>query len=618
MIKESSMSSTNSTGAKSSILIVDDEESLRNTFRIFLSRAGYDPVITVGGFAEAIAAVGKMAFDLIICDIVLESHSGIDLLKEFNEMGVECPVVIITGYPHVETASEAVRLGAFDYLAKPVEKESLLKTARIALRQYRLEQDKRNADAARDQYRRVLETIFKSVSDTIISVDKNLNVVEINHSALQMFSAKEWRIEPGVSLSECFGQKDLHVLSKMTAEVMRTGTGITDQRLECDFAEDSGEGKKLLSICVSPLIGADDQRQEASGAVLVLRDITYKKHEQLSGGTRFHRMIGASPAMQEVFTLIRSIGKVDTSVLVTGASGTGKELAVDALHRESLRKDKPLIKVDCTAITDNLLESELFGHKKGAFTGATEDRKGRILQADGGTLFLDEIGDISPMMQLRLLRFLQEKTYYPVGWDKEVHVDVRVIAATNANLKEKVAEGHFREDLYFRLLIIDIGLPLLKDRHGDIPLLVDQFIEHFSTRLNKNITGISDQALTTLCNYSWPGNVRQLEHTIERACVLCPETTISIAQLPDDIRVPGTPDLFSQVQMPVEVGDVEVRQPHLPNPSKQGEDTRKNIIDALKRAGGNKAKAARILHIDRSTLYRKIHELHIDLNSLQF
>ena len=211
-------------------------------------------------------------------------------------------------------------------------------------------------------------------------------------------------------------------------------------------------------------------------------------------------MIGASSAMQNVYLLIEKIGRVDTSVLITGASGTGKELVVHALHQESPRHNKPLVMVDCTAIQDTLLESELFGHKKGSFTGAEENRVGRILQAEGGTLFLDEIGDISKVMQLRLLRFLQEKTFYPVGSDKEIQVDVRVIAATNVDLREKVKNGSFREDLYFRLLIIDIHLPSLCVRTGDITLLTNHFIHLYAQKLGKRITASPNRPRNSFAN----------------------------------------------------------------------------------------------------------------------
>jgi two-component system, NtrC family, response regulator HydG len=202
-----------------------------------------------------------------------------------------------------------------------------------------------------------------------------------------------------------------------------------------------------------------------------------------------------SPAMMEVYNLIENVGKVDTTVLITGESGTGKELTAEALHAESPRRGGSLIKVDCASIPEDLLESELFGHRKGAFTGADRDRTGRILQADGGTLFLDEIGDISPRLQLRLLRFLQERTFYPVGRDTPLKVDVRVITATNADLQDKVNRGLFREDLFYRLRVIEINLPPLRARREGIPLLVNHFLEKFSAKLNREINGISDQAM---------------------------------------------------------------------------------------------------------------------------
>jgi transcriptional regulator with PAS, ATPase and Fis domain len=296
-------------------------------------------------------------------------------------------------------------------------------------------------------------------------------------------------------------------------------------------------------------------------------------------------------------------------VLITGESGTGKELAVHALHQESPRSTQPLVMIDCTAIPENLLESELFGHRKGSFTGADENRGGRILQADGGTLFLDEIGNISMTVQLRLLRFLQEKTFYPVGSDKAIQVDVRVVAATNVNLKEKVGTGEFREDLYFRLRIIDIHLPPLRDREGDIVLLTDHFLHHFAGRIGKNFTGISEQALSLLCKYAWPGNVRELEHVIERACVLCQGATISSENLPEEVVATAT-----TIERKV-TESVSVRQYTLTEKEQQ---TTNSIIDALRKAGGNKAKAARILKIDRTTLYRKIRELHINIDMFDF
>jgi DNA-binding NtrC family response regulator len=593
---------------ETAILVVDDEVSLRNTFRIFLQRAGYTCVIAVGTFAEAVQAVSARMFDLIICDIVLESHSGIDLFKRFRSLGVNCPVVIITGYPHVETASEAVRLGAFDYLAKPVEKEALLKIARLAIQQYHLEQGKKAAELAREQYRHFLETIFKSVTDSIISIDRSMKIMKVNNAATLLFRQMQIDLSENANLAGLLkNSKGLCQLADDVAQVMKTGCELTDHRLECC----PGDTCKVLSICISPL---DNGTEAPAGAVLVLRDMALKEQNHISQRTHFHKMIGASPAMQNVYVLIERIGRVDTSVLITGASGTGKELAVHALHQESPRRNRPLVMVDCTAIQDNLLESELFGHKKGSFTGAEENRLGRILQADGGTLFLDEIGDISNVMQLRLLRFLQEKTFYQVGSDKEIQVDVRVIAATNVDLREKVKNGSFREDLYFRLLIIDIHLPLLRARTGDIALLTNHFINRFARKMDKSITGISEQALALLCRYDWPGNVRQLEHSIERACILCQDATISTEHLPEDIiKEPQTdpPHILPGPQCTDEPQRVKVSQNNL---TEQEQQDTAGIISALKKAGGNKAKAARILKVDRSTLYRKMRELHIDMN----
>jgi two-component system response regulator HydG len=600
--KENGM--TKPVAGETAILIVDDEISLRNTFRIFLKRAGYQTVIAVDSFKEAVKAVSARMFDLIICDIFLEGDSGIDLLRRFKELGVRCPVVIVTGYPHFETASDALRLGAFDYLHKPVEKETLLKTARLAIQQYRLEQEKKEAELAKESYRRFLETIFKSVSDSIVSVDHNLTILKMNEAADLLFKELDLDLREGSTLDSLRQHKDLQQLIDRTTRVLRTGVEVMDHRVECP----TQDGRKVLSVCISPL---DNGSGEIGGVVLVARDMTYKEQHQGRERNRFHRMIGASPAMQQVYLMIENIGPVDSSVLITGGSGTGKELVVHALHQESPRRNRPLVMVDCTAIPDNLLESELFGHKKGSFTGAEESRMGRILRADGGTLFLDEIGDISMTMQLRLLRFLQEKTFFPVGSDREIRVDVRVIAATNVNLKEKVATGAFREDLYFRLLIIDIDLPPLKSREGDISLLTHHFIDVFSQKIGKNISGISEQAMELLNSYDWPGNVRQLEHAIERACILCKGTTISLELLPREITPDDTAqtELFSAGQATEPAIQAHLRQQHL---DEADLETCREILTALKTAGGNKAKAARILKIDRSTLYRKIRELHIN------
>ncbi len=591
------------------ILVVDDEESLRHTFQIFLKREGYGPVVMASSFEEAVSELTTRSFDFIISDIVLGGSSGIDLLKRIRELGISCPVVMVTGYPNIDTASDAVRFGAFDYIQKPVEKEVLLKTTRLALQQHRLQQEKRLAEEEKEKYRSYLDTLFRSVSDSIMTVDEDLNIVKMNQAAKSLLGTVHPDFKEGANLAltctdrhSCFFKEDVE-------KVLRSGMEIKEHRIEC--LTTSGK-QQVFSICISPL---EDGRGGFHGVVIVLRDMTTKEQNYSDQRSSFHRMIGSSPAMQTVYTMIEHVGKVDSAVLITGESGTGKELATEALHLESHRKNRPLVKVDCTAIPENLLESELFGHKKGSFTGADQDRMGRILQADGGTLFLDEIGDISSMMQLRLLRFLQEKTFYPVGRDTPIQVDVRVIAATNVNLREKVQQGKFREDLYFRLRVIDIMLPSLRERTGDVELLANKFIQQFSKKMGKPITGISDQAMTLLSKYQWPGNIRELEHVIERSCVLCHGSTIATEQLPQEIQHPYSVPSPS-VALPQ--GEAAPESPISPSfiDSAQYQSLEGKILATLKKTGGNKAKAARLLCMDRSTLYRKIKELKIDLSSL--
>ncbi len=605
-----------------SILVVDDEESLRLTFQLFLQRQGYDQVVTASSFEEALAAVSEHTFDLIISDIVLEGTSGIDLLRRIREMGVECPVVMVTGYPNVETASEAVRLGAFDYISKPVDKETLLKTARLALRQYRLERDKERVEQESKQFQAMLETIFRSVSDAIITLDPDFTILTMNQAGSSLMQELNPGSREGANFRELCDRDDLRTFIDDAFHVLKTRYEIKEHRVECLTADNR---HKILSVCMSPF---NDGHGGYCGVIIVIRDMTKMIPEKAGNRSHFHRFIGQSDTMQTVYTMIENVGKVDTTVLITGESGTGKELAAEALHEESHRKNRPMVTVDCTAIPENLLESELFGHRKGAFTGADRDRLGRILQADGGTLFLDEIGNISAMVQLRLLRFLQEKTFYPVGRDTPIQVDVRVMTATNLDLKKMVENGEFREDLYFRLRVIDIILPPLREREGDVPLLVHHFIANIAKKIGKEISGISDQALLQISQYPWPGNVRELEHVLERACVLCHGTTITSEQLPAEViefRHGMQPRPVEEQQVIMQPAPVDNSRLFTPphqvreNPALQAQENlapQDRILNALRKSGGNKAKAARLLGIDRSTLYRKIKELQIDLTVL--
>ncbi|MBC8318615.1 MAG: sigma 54-interacting transcriptional regulator [Desulfobulbaceae bacterium] len=589
---------------RSHILIVDDEESLRTTFKMFLEREGYGPIITASTFEEANDFIEQQDFDLIISDIIMEGSSGIDLLRRVRDLELECPMVMVTGYPNISTATDAVRLGAFDYLAKPVKKADLLRTARMALQQYALLKEKNHLEEDKQRYQQYLETIFASVHDMIVCVNPEKKIVQMNNRAVEWCSAAVPEMHVGGFIDDLPGSFD--VFSNDVHRVLDQREDVHEHRVEITLAK--GE-HSVLRISAVPLY--TNNQEKFLGTVVIFRDVSRLEALDKSGKRMyFHRLVGSSQAMQTVYTLIENVGRADISVLITGESGTGKELVAEALHAESHRKEMPLVKFDCTAIPENLMESELFGHKKGSFTGADRNREGRILQADGGTLFLDEIGDISPLMQLRLLRFLQERTFYPVGEDQPISVDVRVIAATNADLKDRVKRGVFREDLYYRLRVVDIMLPPLRDRDGDLHMLVEIFIERFSKRLNKVVTGISDQALALMQAYQWQGNIRELEHVMERACVLCADTTITIENLPEEIQFGTSGRTLATSD---ETGSMDGRiNTGLGRQVVNLEPEEDRIIRFLKQTDGNKAKAARMLGIDRSTLYRKMKHYNLE------
>jgi len=597
------------------ILIVDGDESIRFTFKKFLNREGYSNVFSAAGIEEALSLTKQHAFDLVICDIMLDGENGPDLLKKLRDSGMDCPVVMITGSPDIDSATEMLRLGAFDYISKPINKKMLLRLVGQALRHRALQKEKYRLMSENEKFRRHLEAVFRSVQDAIISVDRHLAIIQLNEKARQWisdFSGKDVILpDKLVDLPGEFGRACIDDATK----VVETNAEVKEHRVECTTSDGS---VRLLSFNAAPVF---EEHGAFNGVVIVARDITTNgtaRSRDPQGA--FHGFVDSSPAMQVVFNLIENVGQVDTTVLITGESGTGKELAAEALHAESPRSAGPLVKVDCASIPEELLESELFGHRKGAFTGADRDRTGRILQADKGTLFLDEIGDISSRLQLRLLRFLQERTFYPVGQDKPVHVDVRVITATNADLQEKVRQGVFREDLYYRLRVVEINLPPLRARQESIPLLVNHFISRFSAKLDREINGISDQALHALINYPWPGNVRELQHTIERACVMCKGSTLSLDCFSLDIQKTRTPQFFSHPRKTDESIPADAqnhpsltRFPVPPSPDSQTSslDQADEIMQALDQADGNKSKAAKLLGIDRSTLYRRMQRLKL-------
>jgi two-component system, NtrC family, response regulator PilR len=318
--------------------------------------------------------------------------------------------------------------------------------------------------------------------------------------------------------------------------------------------------------------------------------------EELRGRYRLDRMVGRSAAMQDLFTMIRRVAASRTNVLIMGESGTGKELVAHAIHTISDRADHPFIPVNCGAIPDALIESELFGHVRGAFTGASSDKTGLFAAAHGGTIFLDEIAELDQQMQVKLLRTLQERTIKPVGAVAEREVDVRIVAASNRNLEEEVAQGRFRSDLFYRLNVIPILVPPLREREEDIPLLAEHFLRKFAAETGRTVRTITPEAMGLLCRYSYPGNVRELENLVERAVTLAPSDTIDATSLPE-LRAPSSPEHVAvEVALPDEGMDLDA---HV------AEIEKELLQRALARAGGNRAEAAKILRISlRSLRYR--------------
>jgi PAS domain S-box-containing protein len=433
-----------------------------------------------------------------------------------------------------------------------------------------------------------LEAIFGSVKEGIIAFDSEGQVIKANRALETICSVSSDRIA-GRPFTEnqtpcsrsCHGVIRDSLLSE---------TEIKEHQIRCQCHD---RPQQVVVFNSSRLIGANGK---SMGAVLVVRDITelLGLEKELRDRYKFQNLIGKSRKMREIYDLLENLANLETTVLITGKSGTGKELVARALHYAGERAHKPFVKVNCSALTESLLESELFGHVKGAFTGAIKDRQGRFQMADGGTILLDEIGDISALIQLKLLRVLQEKEFERVGESMAQKVDVRVITCTNKDLREKVRQGEFREDLYYRLKVMEITLPPLSDRFEDLPLLIDHFCDGFNKRFKKNIEGISGEVLSRFMNYGWPGNVRELEHVLEHAFVLCTGPVITMEHLPAEMKSSAAMD----------------GGPDRAKSKKCGYDAQE-ILDALKKARWNKSKAALLLRVDRRTIHRKIKKYNL-------
>jgi DNA-binding NtrC family response regulator len=451
------------------ILVVDDDPEILEIISDVLQNAGYEIESAIDG-RVAIEELENNFYDLVITDLNMPKVDGMGVLKHIATKFPDTLCIILTGYGTIKGSVEAIKMGAFDYVAKPVKSDEILMVVEKALRYQDLEREN-----------------------------------------------------------------------------------------------------------------------------ILLKDQLRQKY-------RFENFVGKSPAIQKVFELIEKVADTDSTILITGASGTGKELVARAIHYNSRRRKKPMVTINCGAIPEELLESELFGHEKGAFTSAHKSRIGRFELANGGTIFLDEIGDMSPNLQVKLLRVLQEQKFERVGSTKTLYVDIRIIAATNTDLKEAIKKGAFREDLYYRLNVIPIRVPSLKQRKSDIPLFLDFFLEKFNRRKNKNVNGFSPEAISTLLRYNWPGNVRELENLVERLVILSNDAVIGVDDLPGSIRESEGENYTFAMTIPDE---------GVPFSTAVDEYERRLILQALNKTNWVKKKAAELLNINRTTLVEKIKKKNI-------
>ena len=449
---------------KFNILIIDDEKNIREGLSASLEMEGYNTVLAENG-KVGLELFAKGDIDLVITDLRMPEVTGEQVMQKILSENPGVPVIVLTGHGSIDSAVDAMRLGAYDFLTKPLNLDRLTLIVKRALQG---------------------------------------RTLTLQHRLLQ---------------------EELQEL----------------------------QGKKV-----------------------------------------FESMIGKSSQMQKVFDTIKRVADSKASVLITGESGVGKELISNAIHNLSSRKDKPMIRVHCAALTETLLESELFGHEKGAFSGAVARKRGRFELANGGTIFLDEIGEINQNVQIKLLRVLQDKKFERVGGEETIEVDVRVVAATNKNLLEEIKKGNFREDLYYRLNVVNIEVPPLRERKEDIPLLVAEFIKTFAKENSKQIEGLDNKTRSILYNYDWPGNIRQLKNCIESAVVMCQGNVITVDDLP-----PGIVSTNENESIKIPIG--------IPM-----EEAEKIIItENLAYFKGNKSKTADVLQIGRKTLHRKLEDMSL-------
>lgn len=447
--------------------------------------------------------------------------------------------------------------------------------------------------------------IFDSIHEGVFTVDHDFRITSFNREAERI---------TGVSRREAVGKKCYEVFRASICqngcalkETLSTGRPMRDVRIDVLNAS-----MMPVPLLVSTAVMRRGDLLE--GGVEIFRDVSdiESLRKELKGKTSFEDIVGASPVMQQLFQLLPDVAASEAAVLIEGPSGTGKELVASAIHSLSARRNKPFVRVNCGALPDNLLESELFGYVRGAFTDARTDKPGLFALADGGTILLDEIGDVTAAFQLKLLRVLQEGEIQPLGGRKPIKVDVRVLAATNRNLAKMASEGKFRQDLYYRIRVVPLVLPPLKDRMEDVPLLVDHFIRRLALKTGKNVRAISSKAMSALCNYDYPGNVRELQNILERIFVLCHGPRIELKDLPEEIHGHKARAQKAEASSELRRKPSERRllksAPVGPSQRATEDPVVQRLLEALTANAWDRTKTAQSLGIGRNTLWRRMKE----------